>query len=81
METEMTALTAVAAMAIFIIGLKKRFRIIYLTARALEIVRRLAALNPDGKVFRTRSGTPFTSWSVNCRMCRLQEGEPVRLAS
>ncbi len=52
---------------------KKRWRIIYLTDRALEIIRRLLVRSPEGKLFRTRKGTPFTAWSVNCRMCRLQE--------
>lgn len=52
---------------------KKRWRIIYLTARAVDILRRLMLRYPDGNLFRTQTGTPFTAWSVNSRMCRLQE--------
>lgn len=54
---------------------KKRWRIIYLTGRALEIVRRLMLRFPEGKLFRTTAESLFSAWSINCRMCRLQESD------
>ena len=52
---------------------KKRWRIIYLTPKAEEIVKRLAACHRTGPIFRNRCGDPWTSYSINCRFCRLQE--------
>src|SRR6185369_3282067 len=51
---------------------KKRWRIIYLTERAEEIVRRLMLKHPDGKLFRTIDGTPWRGCAINCRFTRLQ---------
>jgi integrase len=51
---------------------KKRWRIIYLTTRAVEIVARLAKRHPRGVMFRNRNGRPWMTFAVNCRFCRLQ---------
>lgn len=51
---------------------KKRWRIIYLTTRAEEIVRRLMLKRPDGKLFRTTDGSPWKAGAINCRFNRLQ---------
>src|SRR5262249_53200871 len=52
---------------------RKRWRVVYLTPRAAEIVARLAAEHAEGPIFRNRSGRPWTTFAVNCRFCRLQE--------
>jgi integrase/recombinase XerC len=52
---------------------KKRWRIIYLTPRAEEIVNRLADSHRTGPICRNRSGEPWTSYAINCRFCRLQK--------
>ncbi len=52
---------------------KKRWRIIYLTPKAEEIVRCLARRHRAGPILRNRSGEPWTTSSINCRFCRLQE--------
>ena len=51
---------------------KKRWRFIYLTDRAGEIVRRLAAASPSGPVFRNAGGNPWSAQNFNNRFCRLQ---------
>jgi integrase len=51
---------------------KKRWRIIYLTPRADQIVTNLAKRHPHGPLFRNRSGRPWTTYSIKCRFCRLQ---------
>ncbi len=52
---------------------KKRWRIIYLTPRAAEIVKRLSRQHCKGPIFRNRTGDPWTPFSINCRFCRLQK--------
>jgi integrase len=53
---------------------KKRWRIIYLTPRAEEIVKRLAACHRAGPIFRNRCGDRrLDHYSINCRFCRLEE--------
>ncbi len=52
---------------------KKRWRIIYLTDRAVEIIKRLTAIHPKGPLFRNRSGRQWNTSAVNCRFCRLQK--------
>jgi integrase len=43
---------------------KKRWRIIYLTPRAVEIVARLAERHPKGVIFRNRTGPGQRTWST-----------------
>jgi site-specific recombinase XerD len=52
---------------------KKRWRIIYLTKRAEEIVRRLVLKHPEGPIFRNRDGRPWDAQAFNNRFCRLQQ--------
>jgi integrase len=52
---------------------KNRWRIIYLTSKAEEIVRRLARHHRTGAIFRNRSGKSWTTSSINGRFCRLQK--------
>jgi integrase len=47
-------------------------RVIYLTDAAANIVERLAALHPAGKLFRNASGGAWTNSSVNCEWVRLR---------
>lgn len=51
---------------------KKYRRVIYLTARAREIVAELAELHPEGELFRNTEGRPWTKDAINCAFCRLQ---------
>lgn len=51
---------------------KKRYRIIYLSDRALELICKLAEARPTGALFRNSSGRAWTACSVNCRFCRYQ---------
>ena len=59
---------------------KKRWRTIYLTDRAAEIVQRLAAAHPVGPVFRNRAGAPWVAQAFNSRFCRLQKKVGVKYA-
>jgi integrase len=52
---------------------KKRWRKIYLSVRAGEIVKRLAAANPKGKLFRNRNGDPWKNYAICCRFARLRK--------
>ncbi len=52
---------------------KKWLRAIYLTPRAEEIVRRLAARHPTGTLFRNVNGDPWTAQTFNCRFCRIRK--------
>jgi integrase len=51
---------------------KKRWRIIYLTDKALEIVKRLVAKHPTGPIFRNCEGQPWTPFSTCCLFTRLK---------
>lgn len=51
---------------------RKRWRFIYLTPRAEEIVRALAAVHRTGVVFRNADGKPWDAQNFNNRFCRLQ---------
>lgn len=51
---------------------KKRWRLIYLTPRAEEIVRPLVLRHPEGPVFRNTDGNPWDAQNFNCRFFRLQ---------
>ena len=51
---------------------KKAPRIVYLTDQAMEITRRLALKNPEGRLFRNANGRPWTTDAVNCAFDRLR---------
>jgi integrase len=51
---------------------KKRHRVVYLTDRAAEITRRLAARHPAGPLFRNTDGRPWHPYALNCRFARLR---------
>jgi site-specific recombinase XerD len=51
---------------------KKRTRLIYLTDAAEAIVRRLAARETQGPIFRNTCGRPWDAQNFNNRFCRLQ---------
>jgi integrase/recombinase XerD len=51
---------------------RKRSRVVYLPPEALEIVKRLIELNPDGKLFRNRQGNPWNRNSIRCRFRRMK---------
>lgn len=50
---------------------RKRWRVIRLEGRALEIVAKRLP-NAKAKLFVNRRGKPWTSFSINCRFCRLK---------
>jgi integrase len=47
-------------------------RIVYMTDRALEIVRRRMLAYPEGPLFRNSRGDPWTADSVNCAFSRVR---------
>ncbi len=51
---------------------KKRWRIIYLSDRAEQIVRRLSSEYPTGPMFRNQDSNPWQAQAFNNRFCRLQ---------
>ena len=57
-----------------------RDRTIYLTDKALEIVRRLASVHSAGPLLRNRRGTPWNAMAVHARFRRLRKriGRQVR---
>jgi site-specific recombinase XerD len=59
---------------------KKRWRLIYLTARAEEIVSRLASRYVKGPVFRNVRGNPWSAQAFNCRFFRVQKKLGVKYA-
>jgi len=52
---------------------KKRRRVVPLSKRAVEIVRRLMLTYPEGPLFRNTKGNPWTKNAVSCRFDRLQK--------
>jgi len=50
---------------------KRRWRVIYLSATAAEIVTRLAAERPEGPLFLNMDGNPWKAQAVVCRFQRL----------
>lgn len=52
---------------------KKRWRYIYLTDTAAEIIKRLVANRKTGKLFLNKYGKPWTNYSIGCRFYRLKE--------
>ncbi len=60
----------------------KRYpRYIYLHGRSLEIIQKLLALHPEGKLFRNTRGGPWHKYSVCNRMDRLTKATGKRLAA
>ncbi len=52
---------------------KRQPRALYFpTERTMEIITRLVAEHPDGKIFRNKRKTPWTRHSVKCRFARLE---------
>jgi integrase len=51
---------------------KKRWRIIYLTPRAAEIVKGKLAIRPKGLLFLNAKGRKWTGFAMNCRFTRLK---------
>jgi integrase len=51
---------------------RSSMRVVYLTDRALEIVKRLMFAYPAGPLFRNSDGEPWTADSVNCAFTRIQ---------
>lgn len=49
---------------------RKRWRVIRLEGRALEIVQKRMT---EGTLFVNRDGRPWTVFSINCRFCRLKD--------
>ena len=52
---------------------KKRWRLIYLTPWAVEIVTPLVLRHPDGPIFRNEDGKEWDAQNFNNRFCRLQK--------
>ncbi|HYH67479.1 MAG TPA: hypothetical protein VD866_22470, partial [Urbifossiella sp.] len=50
---------------------KRRWRVIYLSPKAAEIVSRLAALRPEGPLFLNVDGNPWKAQAIVCRFQRL----------
>ena len=57
---------------------KKRWRIIRLTPRAAEIIKRRLDGRGDGLVFLNADGKPWTAFAMNCRFCRLKKHTGVK---
>ncbi len=51
---------------------KRSARVVYLTDRAMEIVKRLHSRHPAGRIFRNATGAPWTTSAVNCAFTRVQ---------
>jgi integrase len=51
---------------------KRRWRIIYLSPAAIEIVARLMAAHADGKLFRNVDGNPWKPFAIGSRFYRLK---------
>ena len=51
---------------------REAIRVVYLTDPALEIVRRLMLVHPEGPLFRNSRGEPWTADSVNCVFARIR---------
>ena len=59
---------------------KRRWRLIYLTEKAVTILTRLASANPEGPTFRNTKGNPWTAMQFNNRFCHLQPKVGVKYA-
>lgn len=51
---------------------RRRIRVIYLTARAREIISRLMGEHPDGALLRNSDGNAWNKDAINSQFCRLQ---------
>ena len=51
---------------------RSAMRVVYLTDRALEIVKRLMLAHSEGPLFRNSAGEPWTADSVNCAFTRIR---------
>ena len=51
---------------------EKISRVVYLTDKAVEIVRELVKEHPTGKLFRNTDGKPWTTSAVNCTFGRMK---------
>ncbi len=60
---------------------KKRTRVIHLTPKAEEIVRRLAAAHRKGPIFINAAGNPWSAQAMACRFFRLKEHLGVKFAA
>jgi len=52
---------------------KKYTRVIFLTPRAEEIIKRHAQQHPEGVIFRNEDGAPWTAQAMACRFGRLKK--------
>ena len=52
---------------------KGKSRVVYLTAEAQEVLKRLCAKRPEGPLFLTRRGVPYNKGNVNQRIRRLEK--------
>ncbi|QDV75562.1 tyrosine-type recombinase/integrase [Botrimarina mediterranea] len=52
---------------------KRRRRVLFLNATAVEICRRLAEKHPTGPIFRNRLGNAWTKDAMQCRLSRLRD--------
>lgn len=52
---------------------KKRPRVVYLTATAEAITRKLVALTPESPLLRNADGMPWKKDAINCRFKRLKD--------
>src|SRR5262249_54482293 len=50
-----------------------RSRVIYLTARMIDMCRGLIDRHPEGPIFRNRNGQPWTRNSMACRFKRMRD--------
>jgi len=59
---------------------KKRWRIIRMTPRAEEIIKRCLERHPEGVLFRNKRGRPWTAYALGGRFGRLKKHLGVRYA-
>jgi integrase len=59
---------------------KKRWRIIYMTARAEEIIKRKLTAAKNGLLFLNARGRKWTGFSMNCRFNRLKKHLGIKYA-
>ena len=60
---------------------KNYCRVIYLTARAEEILKRQFSQHAEGITFRNEDGQPWTAYAMNCRFERLEKHLGVKYAA
>jgi integrase len=51
---------------------RKRIRVIYLTPRAMEILKPLCEQHPHGPILRNSEDKPWNKDPINCAFCRLE---------